>query len=78
MTVRVAIDLSLDKLFTYAVPVELEKKLAVGQLLLVPFGHREARGFAMELGSNRAGLGSNRVGLESTLTDPNPTLNDPN
>ena len=44
MLVRVAIDLALDRLFTYEVPRELEKKLAVGQLLSVPFGHRTARG----------------------------------
>ena len=47
MLVRVAIDLALDRLFDYEVPKELEKKLAVGQLLSVPFGHRTARGFAM-------------------------------
>ena len=50
MIVRVAIDLALDRLFTYEVPEALQKKLAVGQLLSVPFGHREARGFAMEVG----------------------------
>ncbi|MBO5647943.1 MAG: primosomal protein N' [Kiritimatiellae bacterium] len=49
MFVKVAIDLSLDRLFTYSVPEEFQKKLAVGQLLLVPFGHRHVRGFAMEL-----------------------------
>jgi len=49
VTVKVAIDLALDKFFTYEVPEALEKKLAVGQLLSVPFGHREARGFAMEI-----------------------------
>ena len=49
MLVKVAIDLALDRLFTYEVPEALQKKLAVGQLLSVPFGHREARGFAMEL-----------------------------
>ena len=49
MFVRVAIDLALDRLFTYEVPVALQKTLAVGQLLSVPFGHREARGFAMEV-----------------------------
>ncbi|MBO6121462.1 MAG: hypothetical protein J6Q49_06340, partial [Kiritimatiellae bacterium] len=49
MLVRVAIDLALDRLFDYEVPKELEKKLAVGQLLSVPFGHRTARGFAMEI-----------------------------
>ena len=49
MTVSVAIDLALDRLFTYEVPAALEEKLAVGQLLSVPFGHREARGFAVAL-----------------------------
>ena len=49
LQVKVAIDLALDRLFTYEVPQALQKKLAVGQLLSVPFGHREARGFAMEL-----------------------------
>ncbi len=49
MTVKVAIDLALDRLFTYEVPGVLQKKLAVGQLLSVPFGHREARGFVVEV-----------------------------
>ncbi len=49
MTVSVAIDLALDRLFTYEVPEALQKKLAVGQLLSVPFAHREARGFAIEI-----------------------------
>ena len=52
MTVSVAIDLALDRLFTYEVPEALQKKLAVGQLLSVPVGHREARGFAMEVCRN--------------------------
>ena len=47
MLVKVAIDLALDRLFTYSVPAAMEKKLAVGQLLLVPFGYRSARGFAL-------------------------------
>lgn len=49
MLVKVAIDLALDRLFTYEVPEALEGKLAVGQLLSVPFGHREARGFAVAI-----------------------------
>ena len=49
MIVKVAIDLALDRLFDYEVPETLREKLAVGQLLSVPFGHREARGFAMEI-----------------------------
>ena len=49
MFVKVAIDLALDRLFTYEVPEALQKKLAVGQLLSVPFGHREARGFTISV-----------------------------
>lgn len=49
MLVKVAIDLALDRLFTYEVPVELSGEVKVGQLLRVPFGHREARGFALEI-----------------------------
>ncbi len=49
MIVQVAIDLALDKLFTYEVPRAFEKKLAVGQLLSVPFGHRTAQGFAFKI-----------------------------
>ena len=58
MTVRVAIDLALDRLFTYTVPEELQKKLAVGQLLSVPFGRRMARGFAMSIEDDRPGPGT--------------------
>ena len=52
MLVKVAIDLALDRLFTYEVPVELYGEIKVGQLLRVPFGHREARGFALEITSS--------------------------
>ena len=62
MLVRVAIDLALDRLFDYEVPKELEKKLAVGQLLSVPFGHRTARGFAMEIGVRSRGSGGRGQG----------------
>ena len=54
MIVKVAIDLALDRLFDYEVPEALQKKLAVGQLLSVPFGRREARGFAMDIGGRTA------------------------
>ena len=49
MTALVAIDLALDRLFEYSVPEALEKKLAIGQLLCIPFGHRQARGFVMAI-----------------------------
>ena len=38
-----------DRLFDYEVPEAAIGKLAVGQLLSVPFGHRQVRGFAMEI-----------------------------
>ena len=56
MQVAVAIDLALDRLFTYSVPVEFTEKLRVGQLLRVPFGGREARGFALAVDTTDKGL----------------------
>ena len=50
MLVKVAIDLSLDRLFFYEVPAALQGKLAIGQLLSVPFGPQLKRGFALEIG----------------------------
>jgi primosomal protein N' (replication factor Y) len=47
--VSVAIDLALDRLFTYEVPVELLGRVRVGQLLRVPFHGRITRGFALSL-----------------------------
>ncbi len=72
MHVKVAIDLALDRLFTYEVPEALKEKLAVGQLLSVPFGHRAARGFALELeecGAENAG--ASQEDAKQTLIDPN-------
>ena len=62
MLVQVAIDLALDRLFTYEVPAALEGKLAVGQLLSVPFGHRSARGFAMRVGERGMANGERGMG----------------
>ncbi len=49
MFVSVAIDLALDRLFTYAVPAGYAEKLKIGQLLRVPFSGRMASGFAMKI-----------------------------
>ena len=65
MLVKVAIDLALDRLFTYEVPVELCQEVKVGQLLRVPFGHREARGFALEVMAEA---------IRSDADTPNPQL----
>ena len=73
MLVKVAIDLALDRLFTYEVPVELSGEIKVGQLLRVPFGHREARGFALEITSSSQ-LTTNNFQLKPILgiADPAP------
>ena len=76
MVARVAIDLGLDRLFTYLVPEELERKLAVGQLLLVPFGHRTAKGFVMEIlgsaGTLPAGDGKYSLKPIAEIVDETP------
>ena len=69
MLVRVAIDLALDRLFDYEVPEALQKKLAVGQLLSVPFGRREARGFAVAVCD-----GESRASRETSPSSKNYTL----
>ena len=72
MFARVAIDLALDRLFTYEVPKELEKKLAVGQLLSVPFGHRTARGFVMEVGEEELGKRTYSLKPIEAIVDEEP------
>ena len=72
MVARVAIDLALDRLFDYEVPEALEGKLAVGQLLSVPFGHREARGFVMEIGGRGTGDGERVLKPVSAIVDETP------
>jgi len=71
VTVKVAIDLALDRLFDYEVPEALEKQLAVGQLLLVPFGHRAARGFAVAI-AEAPPSGDYRLKAVSAIADPLP------
>ena len=73
MRVSVAIDLALDRLFTYEVPEALQKKLAVGQLLSVPFGHREARGFVLGIDrvDRRIGVDAGNIdSIDNTVSTP--------
>jgi len=69
MTVRVAIDLALDRLFDYEVPPALEKKLAVGQLLSVPFGHTQREGFALEVTENGSGSTKDDADSDDSTVD---------
>ena len=72
MIARVAIDLALDRLFDYEVPEALEKKLAVGQLLSVPFAHREARGFVMALAPSSSAPEKIKLKPVSSIVDETP------
>ncbi|HPD56200.1 MAG TPA: primosomal protein N' [Smithellaceae bacterium] len=45
MFVDVALNIPQDKLFTYAVPPELEKEIAIGKRVFVPFGSRKRTAF---------------------------------
>ena len=74
MTVRVAIDLALNRLFSYEVPEALQKKLAVGQLLSVPFGHREARGFVLGIDKADRPLGVDACRCLPNLSMPNKPI----
>lgn len=49
MFASIAIDLAIDKLFSYRVPSEMEEVIAVGQFVQVVFNHRAATGFVMNL-----------------------------
>ncbi len=51
---RVVVDVSLDKVFDYAVPPELAGRLHVGSQVTVPFGRREAEGFVVGFAASSA------------------------
>ena len=77
MIARVAIDLALDRLFDYEVPQALQKKLAVGQLLSVPFGHRQAQGFVLDKRGSRSvecGVKEDENFKDPSLLTPNSSL----
>ena len=48
MTVEVLVEIKgIDKTFTYAVPVNLEKDIKIGMKVTVPFGNRKLEGFVL-------------------------------
>ncbi|MBN1663768.1 MAG: primosomal protein N' [Deltaproteobacteria bacterium] len=49
MFVRVAINIPSEKTFTYSAPPDIERDIAVGKRVLVPFGKRKATGYILEL-----------------------------
>jgi primosomal protein N' (replication factor Y) (superfamily II helicase) len=51
MFVNVALNIPADKLFTYAVPENMQQAAGVGKRVFVPFGHRKRTGFIIAVSS---------------------------
>lgn len=49
MYVNVALNIPSDKLFTYEVPVALEKEAAIGKRVFIPFGNKKRTGFIVAI-----------------------------
>ena len=49
MIAKVITDLSLDKVFDYRIPAEIERKIRPGTRVKVPFGNSFRLGFVLEL-----------------------------
>lgn len=49
MFVKIAINISADKLFTYEVPFDLQNQIGIGKRVFVPFGRRKRTGFIIEI-----------------------------
>ncbi len=54
MIVRVATEISADRLFDYAVPAELVARIVVGQRVRVPFGNRTVDAYVVEVAEEAA------------------------
>ncbi len=61
MIVRVATEISADRLFDYAVPEALAPRIAVGQRVRVPFGRRTVDAYVVEVGDRRSEDGGQRT-----------------
>jgi len=48
---QVAVELSLNRMFDYAIPASLHGKVALGSQVLVPFGHQKKSGYIIALKS---------------------------
>ena len=49
MFVNVALNIPSDKLFTYEVPLNLEREVEIGKRVFVPFGNRKRTGFIVNI-----------------------------
>jgi len=79
MTVRVATEISADRLFDYAVPNTLAPRIRVGQRVRVPFGGRTADAYVVEIegAEDRSQeSGDGRRGEDRAFSDPQPLTPD--
>ena len=64
---------TLDKVFTYRVPAEMQKEIKVGMKVTVPFNVKEISGIVMSLTTNNPGVETKEI---SKLVMPFFTLNE--
>ncbi len=62
MIIRVATELSADRLFDYAVPEDFAPRIRVGQRVRVPFGSRTVDAYVVEVGGAEVGGRRSEVG----------------
>ncbi len=70
MIVRVATEISADRLFDYAVPEALAPRICIGQRVSVPFGGRTVDAYVVEIGDQRSEIGERRSAGASGSTQP--------
>lgn len=72
--------LEIDRPFTYKVPIELEEKVKVGQIVKVPFGmgNKTSEGFILSLKSEDEVDIAFRVKNISTILTTDPVINEDN
>ena len=71
--VNVALPVPVNKLFTYSVPSELKKDVAVGKRVLVPFGRKEMTGFIVGVSTE---AGWHKLKNIKDVLDPEPVFTD--
>ena len=64
MIVRVATEISADRLFDYAVPAEIAPRIGVGQRVRVPFGGRTVDAYVVEVAEEGSGFGGRGSGVK--------------
>ena len=70
MIVRVATEISADRLFDYAVPETLAPRICIGQRVSVPFGGRTVDAYVVEVGDQRSEIGDRRSAGASGHAQP--------